>query len=95
MIRNRRSFGLGWQAARHASPDHHVFGIIFMVALLALIVIAVVVLTVWLIKHARNHQAAAVAGPAGGAALDILKARYARGEIDKVEYEEKRKDLST
>lgn len=38
--------------------------------------------------------AAPVGGPGGGrAALDILDERFARGEIEKAEFEEKRKLL--
>ncbi len=96
MIRNMRGFGPGWQAAHHGVGSDHVFGVIFMIALLALIVVAIVVLTMWLIRHRKYHEGtAAVAGAAGGTPLDILNVRYARGEIEKAEYEEKRKELST
>ena len=38
---------------------------------------------------------AAAAASSGETALDILKLRYARGEIDKAEFDEKMKDLSS
>jgi putative membrane protein len=45
----------------------------------------------WLIQSTRSEKSAD-----GGSqrALEILKERYARGEIDKAEFEEKRRDLA-
>lgn len=54
---------------------------------------AVVVGVVWAIDRLRSHRGQE-AGPASSeSALDILKRRYALGEIDKREFEEKRRDL--
>jgi len=59
-----------------------ILGIIFWVALL----VGIVLLVVWLVKtvSGRGRQESA---------LDILKKRYARGEITKEEFEEKKRDL--
>ncbi|MGB8489423.1 MAG: SHOCT domain-containing protein [Bacteroidales bacterium] len=47
---------------------------------------------VWLIVRSVNHRRGPE--PGGKSALDILKERYARGEISKEEYEQKRKDIT-
>jgi len=64
-------------------------GPLMMIAFVVVIV-AVVVLTIrWLggPTHHNPHVAP------GSAPLDILKARFARGEIDKAEFEERRRVL--
>ena len=53
----------------------------------------VIVAIVWLVVRSTN-QAGNPNTTNSKSALDILKERYARGEIDKEEYEEKKKDLS-
>ncbi len=53
--------------------------------------IALVVLIVWLVSRTANRNNSG--NLPGKSSLDILKDRYARGEIDKAEFEERKKDL--
>lgn len=64
------------------------FGGFFMIIWWAAIIVGTIVLIRWLTAQAKH-------GGAGGgkSALDILKERYARGEINKDEFEAKKKDL--
>ncbi len=72
-------WGMGW------------FGGIFMLLFWVLALVALVFLIKWLVQSTRGGAAYP---QTASRALDILKERYARGEIDKKEFEEKKRDLS-
>ena len=68
-----------------------IFGPLFMVLVLALVVAIVVLVVRWLggpwPGMSSSHP------PPSRTPLNILKERFARGEIDKEEYEERRRVL--
>lgn len=65
---------------------HAIFSIIWVVILIAIIVAAIRWVRGKSPWHNHYHWN-------GNSALDILNERYAKGEINKQEFEEKRKDL--
>jgi putative membrane protein len=70
-----------------AGNSNDVWGFVLMVLMMVLVVIGIVVLVRYLSHGAGNAKS-------GDNALDVLKTRYAKGEIDKKEFDEKRKALS-
>jgi putative membrane protein len=73
--------GWGWMSG---------FGWIVMILFWALIVLCVVALGKWIFSTGDP-----AAGRRAGRSLDILKERYARGEINRDQYEQMRRDLAT
>ncbi|HBG92183.1 MAG: electron transporter RnfE [Nitrospirae bacterium GWF2_44_13] len=62
------------------------FGWLFMIIFLILIILGIVYLVKLIVGREKRTT--------GETALDILKKRYAKGEISKEEFEEKKKDLT-
>ena len=69
-----------------------ILGPLFMILVLA-VVIAAAVLIVRLLGGPWQRVAPPYYPPPGRTPLDILKERFARGEIDKDEFEERRRVL--
>ena len=93
---------LAWAQPMGGHPGSHMmwdggwfgmlFGFLMMVAFIALIVAAVVFIIRWL-GGSSLGSATPPSAPPEKTPLDILKERYARGEIDKEEFEERRRVL--
>lgn len=66
------------------------FGGIIMLVFWVLVLVGLVFLIKWLIQATRGEKEIR---QDGSRALEILKERYARGEIQKDEYEAKKKDI--
>ena len=65
---------------------------IFMSIFWILIIVGLVYLAKWLIYDSKGEKFR-IHRPSDPRAIDLLKERYARGEIDKAEFEAKKKDL--
>jgi putative membrane protein len=80
-----------WEWGRGMHPVWWMWGVgglvmLFMMLLFWGLVIAGVVLGIrWLVRQGRDERA--------DSALNILRERYARGEIDKEEFDARRRDL--
>jgi len=88
--------GQGGNYGWHMGPGDMMSGwgtgwmhMIFMIAFWGLVIVALIFLVKWLAGSARGDTQRS----SKPNALDILKERYARGEIDKAEFEEKKRDL--
>ena len=64
------------------------FGWIFMLVFWALIILGIVALARWLLSSSPGRSA-------GTRPLDVLKERYARGELTREQYEQMRRDIET
>lgn len=70
------------------------FGFLFMLLFWVLIILGIVALIRWLMRESQNGREQNGRGlPRDKTPLEIVQERYARGEIDREEYEQKRLDL--
>lgn len=96
------AFGLstGWETCQYEMEEHGMMGPWMMTGfggwwIMGIIWLVVIGLIVWFVVYLARGSGTTTTSSTGGdvKALDILKTRYARGEIDKKEYEEKLQDL--
>jgi putative membrane protein len=64
------------------------FGGLLMLLFWILVILGIIAVVKWLVSTSSNRDRGS-----GKTALEILKERYVRGEIDREEFEQKKRDL--
>ena len=82
-------YGPGWGMGGWGGAG---LGPIFMIFWL-LVIVALIAGVAWFVRSASYHDGGPLRGPSRSSSLDILEERYARGEINRDEYLEKRRDM--
>jgi putative membrane protein len=72
-------WGMGW------------FGMLFMLLFWVLVIVGIVFMVRWLVRNTGNRGHSGIS--TGSQALEILKERFARGEISRDEFESMKKDI--
>ncbi|MEQ9490044.1 MAG: SHOCT domain-containing protein [Alphaproteobacteria bacterium] len=79
-------YGRGWDGGMHGGAYGWFMAPMFLIFMVVLVIAAVLVFR-WIAGPAHHGHSS------GKTALDILSERFARGEIDKAEFEERRSAL--
>ncbi len=58
-----------------------------------LLIVGLVILVVWAVNRSSSHDRSSAPPTGGSNALDILRERFARGEITEQEFEQAKKTL--
>lgn len=82
----------GYNGMPHAGMGFGV-GWILMVLFWVLLIVAIAVLIKWLIAPSGSRSSSDAPSSSRRTALDILRERYARGEMDHEEFEERKRRL--
>jgi putative membrane protein len=81
-LSERMAHGYGWATFMDRLPS-------------ILLVVFIILIVVLLVKLVRNSQRQSRPGPPDQTPVDILKTRYAKGEITKEEYEQIKRNLES
>jgi putative membrane protein len=86
-------YGPGWgMMGGYGGYGGYGFGLIHVVVWIV-ILIAIVALVVWLVRSLAGPGMQHHLPPRRSAGLEVLEERYARGEINRDEYLQKKKDI--
>jgi putative membrane protein len=85
-----------WHGGYGVAAGLGLIGGILILVWWILVIIGIVMFVRWVLRGGRRENGPVMRHWHGGSEktpLDIVKERYAKGEIDKQEFEEKKKDL--